>query len=98
MKPFTHFLAEANNNKKVTPALRNKYSSAAKRSGLDGNGRFPSISKALHAVGDALNTIDMHIAQLIIGDEHLGPNGTLRLKLSFNDSDFYVPNLLIFSW
>ena len=78
--------------------------SALVRAGLDGNGRFYSISSALCSAFQALTSLGIEPADIVSADMVMGDRGQRTVDLAFgNAADPFSPvsianSLLAFSW
>jgi len=89
-------LAQAN----VTTKIRSEFGRRAKAHGLDGNGRFPSIGKALNVIHSILQEdydlgggvkVSMELDDVPSGDLFRGDAGSRTLHLAFKTADPFSP-------
>lgn len=64
---------------RLLPKEKTLISKAFAKVGLDGNGRFESVSKGLHAVTDVLSALDFNL-DMVSGDMILGEKGQRNLS------------------
>ena len=97
---------------KVTPKIKAEFGRRAKKLGLDGNGRFPSIGRALNAIHGALQEeydlgggvkVSMELDDIPSADLFRGDDGSRALHIAFKTSDPFSPNpisnsMLAISW
>lgn len=79
--------------KKLDPSTKNKAVGLFKKKGLDGNGRFPSVSRALSAAWDALGKLGLGPGQVVSADLFKGPKGSRLIDLEWENTtdDPFMP-------
>lgn len=99
-------------NGKISPKIRREFGNRAKRLGLDGNGRFQSIGKAINAIHQALQTdydigggikVSMELDDVPSADLFMGNDGSRSLHIAYRTEDPFSPrpignSLLVISW
>lgn len=97
---------------KITPKIKAEFARRAKHLGLDGNGRFPSIGRAINAIHGALQDeydlggglkVSMELDDVPSADMFRGDDGSRTLHLAFKTDDPFSPNpignsMLAISW
>lgn len=97
---------------KVTPKIKAEFSRRAKKVGLDGNGRFPSIGRGINAIHNILQDeydlgggvkVSMELADVPSGDIFRGDEGSRTLRIAFKTDDPFSPvaiknSLVSISW
>lgn len=97
---------------KITPKIKTEFGRRAKKLGLDGNGRFPSIGRAINAIHGALEEeydlgggvkVSMELDDIPSADLFRGDEGSRTLHLAFKTDDPFSPNpignsMLSISW
>ena len=63
---------------RISPKERNLISKEFSKVGLDGNGRFASLSQGLHAITNVLSSFGFNL-DMVTGDSILGDNGVRNL-------------------
>jgi hypothetical protein len=83
--------------KKLDRPTKNKSVGLFKKKGLDGNGRFPSVSRALSAAWDALNKLGIGPGQVVTADLFKGDKGNRLLDLEWTNTtdDPFMPGASI---
>jgi hypothetical protein len=92
--------------KKLDRATKNKSVALFKKHGVDGNGRFPSVSRGLAAAWAALNKLGIGPGQVVTADLFKGDKGSRQIDLEWantTDDPFMpgaeIPNsVLAISW
>lgn len=96
----------------MTPKIRSEFGRRAKHVGLDGNGRFPSIGRALNAIHGILQEeydvgggvkMSMELDDVPSADLFRGDEGSRTLHLAFKTEDPFSPlpipnSMLVISW
>lgn len=96
----------------VTPKIRSEFGRRAKHKGLDGNGRFPSIGRAINAIHGILQEdydvgggvkMSMELDDVPSADLFRGDDGSRMLHLAFRTEDPFSPlpisnSMLVISW
>ena len=97
---------------KVTPKIRTEFGRRAKKVGLDGNGRFPSIGRAINAIHRVLQEdydlgggvqASMELDDVPNADLFRGDDGSRTLRIAFRTEDPFSPvpihnSMLSISW
>lgn len=97
---------------RVTPKIKSEFGRRAKKLGLDGNGRFQSIGKAINAIHGALQDeydlgqgvkVAMELDDVPSADLFRGDDGSRTLRIAFKTADPFAPqpisnSLLAISW
>ena len=85
---------------KVTTKIKTEFGKRAKRRGLDGNGRFPSIGRAINAIHDILQEeydlggglkAAMELDDVPSADRFMGESGSQNLRIAFRGEDMFSP-------
>lgn len=89
--------AKAPTPKKLDRATKSKSVGLFKKKGLDGNGRFPSVSRALVAAWDALNKLGIGPGQVVTADLFKGDKGNRLIDLEWTNTsdDAFMPGAAI---
>jgi hypothetical protein len=84
--------AKAPKPKKLDRSTKNKSVGLFKKHGLDGNGRFPSVSKGIGAAWDALKPLGIN-PETATGDLFKGDKGSRRLDIEWTNTtdDPFMP-------
>lgn len=97
---------------RLPPKVKVEFGRRAKKLGLDGNGRFPSIGRAINAIHGALQEeydlggglkASMELDDVPSGDIFRGDEGSRTLRIAFKTDDPFSPmpitnSLLAISW
>lgn len=97
---------------KVSPKIKAEFARRAKKVGLDGNGRFPSIGRGINAIHGVLQEdydlgggikVSMELADVPSGDIFRGDEGSRTLRIAFRTDDPFSPveiknSLISISW
>lgn len=83
--------------KKLDHSTKSKSVGLFKKKGLDGNGRFPSVSRALSAAWDALNKLGIGPGQVVTADLFKGDKGHRLIDLEWTNTtdDPFMPGATI---
>lgn len=73
--------------RKMDPVRREKANRALREAGFDGNGRFPSIGKAINAMWGALAPYGMEITTVTSADRFRADSGIAQLYVGWRDYD-----------
>lgn len=77
--------------------VRKKVTHELIKSGMDGNGRFPTLSYALRICGDVLKSNGLNFANMITADEISGNSGSRTFMIEQNGQEISNSSLF-FSW
>lgn len=97
---------------KITPRIKTEFGKRAKKLGLDGNGRFPSIGRAINAIHGILQEeydlgggvkASMELDDVPSADLFMGESRSRTLHIAFRGEDPFSPvsitnSRLVISW
>jgi hypothetical protein len=89
---------------RLDPRTKSQATAALIRAGMDGNGRFPTLGKALSVAADVLATFGIEWGEVINSHSLNRPQGSLNIDLAkTNQEDSFSPmgianSVLAFQW
>lgn len=96
---------------RLAPAIKNQFATRAKKVGLDGNGRFESIGKALNFVSKIMEDfvvkgekVSLQLEDVMSADHFREDSGHRSFRLAYsNPEDSFSPvsisnSMLVFTW
>ena len=83
--------AEAASEIKLDKKIRERGNKELKAAGFDGNGRFPSVSKALSGIASAIKKAGLDFSDLISADLFLGKQGHRAFDITQQQNSLNIP-------